>query len=348
MTQPDNKSIPDILVIYTGGTIGMIKDPITGSLTPFNFDALYNHIPVLGSMKVKIDNYSFDPLLDSSNIKPEFWLKIVQVIEERYEKYNGFVVLHGTDTMAYSASVVSFLLENLRKPVVFTGSQLPMGVVRTDGRENFINAIEIASAYENGLPKIPEVCICFENNIMRGNRTSKFNAEHFNAFLSGNYPFLAQVGVHIKYNDSRILKPSGQPLIVRKNLDPGVAILKLFPGISERVIKAMLSISGLKALILETYGAGNAPTDSWFIQILKEAIEKGVTIFNVTQCKGGSVEMGKYETSRQLESIGVVGGYDITTESAIAKLMYLLGEGFSGKALTEMLQTPLRGELTVE
>lgn len=344
----ENNHIPHILVIYTGGTIGMIKNPVTGSLTPFNFDALYNHIPVLGSMHVHIDNYSFDPLLDSSNVKPEFWIKIATVIEERYQKYDGFVVLHGTDTMAYSASVISFLLENLAKPVIFTGSQLPMGVVRTDGRENFINAIEIASAYEDGRPKIPEVCICFENNIMRGNRTSKFNAEHFNAFLSGNFPYLAQVGVHIKYNEGQILEPRSEQLIVRKKLDPGVAILKLFPGISETVVRAMLKINGLKAIILETYGAGNAPTDAWFIELLREAIENGITIFNVTQCKGGSVEMGKYETSRQLERIGVVGGYDITTESAIAKLMYLLGEGFGGKELAKMLQTPLRGELTIE
>lgn len=346
MSQSDNS--PRILVIYTGGTIGMIRDSETGALTPFNFDALYRHIPILETINCRIESHSFDPLIDSSNMKPAFWIRLAEVIEKNYDTYDGFVVLHGTDTMAYSASVLSFMLENLAKPVVFTGSQLPMGVIRTDGRDNFINAIEIAVAKTNGIPTVPEVCICFENNIMRGNRTSKFNAENFNAFLSGNYPVLAKVGVHIRYNDQYILKPSNESLIVRTKLDTGVAILKLFPGITRNVVDAILSIKELKAVILETYGAGNAPTDDWFIESLKDAISKGITVFNVTQCKGGSVEMGKYETSVHLESIGVVGGYDITTESAIAKLMYLLGCGYSGEELNVLLQTPLRGELTVD
>lgn len=338
----------NILVIYTGGTIGMIQNPATGALTPFNFDALYSHIPVLQNFNCKIDSYCFEPLIDSSNMNPGFWVKLAGVIEENYEKYDGFVVLHGTDTMAYTASVLSFMLENLNKPVVFTGSQLPMGVLRTDGRENFINAIEIAGAYEDETPIVPEVSICFENRLMRGNRTNKFNAENFNAFLSGNYPLLAQVGVHIKYNRQYILKPNFKKLKVHRNLDSNVAILKLFPGISENVVKSILNIEGLKALILETYGAGNAPTDKWFLNALSDANNRGITIFNVTQCKGGSVEMGKYETSAHLGGIGVVGGFDITTESAIAKAMYLLGEGYSNGRLRELLQTPLRGELTVE
>ncbi|HLO90485.1 MAG: asparaginase [Chloroflexota bacterium] len=346
MTKSPNA--PSILVIYTGGTIGMMKDPDTGSLTPFNFDTLYKHIPILESIDCRITSYSFDPLIDSSNMKPAFWIRLAGVIEVNYDKYDGFVVLHGTDTMAYTASVLSFMLENLNKPVVLTGSQLPMGVIRTDGRDNFINAIEIAAARENGKALIPEVCICFENNVMRGNRTSKFNAENFNAFLSGNYPILAKVGVHIKYNDQYIRVPSENNLVVHKNLDPGVAILKLFPGITENVVCSILSIAGLKAVILETYGAGNAPTDKWFIEALKKAIDSGITIFNVTQCKGGSVEMGKYETSLYLESIGVVGGYDITTESAIAKLMFLLGQGHTASNLKHLLETPLAGELTVE
>ena len=338
----------NILVIYTGGTIGMIQDPATGALTPFNFDALYKHIPILQNFNCRIDSYCFDPLIDSSNMNPSFWIKLAKVIEENYEKYDGFVVLHGTDTMAYTASVLSFMLENLNKPVVFTGSQLPMGVLRTDGRENFINAIEIAAARTDDTPIVPEVSICFENRLMRGNRTNKFNAENFNAFLSGNYPLLAQVGVHIRYNHQHILKPNFRKLKVHLNLDPNVAILKLFPGITENVVRSILNIPGLKALILETYGAGNAPTDTWFLKALSEGIAGGITIFNVTQCKGGSVEMGKYETSVQLGSIGVVGGYDITTESAVAKTMYLLGEGFSGGQLSQMLQTPLRGELTID
>ncbi|MGE5382467.1 MAG: asparaginase [Omnitrophica WOR_2 bacterium] len=344
----ENKYTPKILVIYTGGTIGMIKDPQTGALMPFNFDALYKHIPILETINCQIDSHSFDPLIDSSDMKPAFWIRLARVIEENYNFYDGFVILHGTDTMAYSASILSFMLENLNKPVVFTGSQLPMGVLRTDGRDNFINAIEIASAREDELPTVPEVCICFENNIMRGNRTSKFNAENFNAFLSGNYPVLAKVGVHIRYNNQYILPVNKEKLAVHTTLDTSVAILKLFPGITLNVVQSILKISGLKAVILETYGAGNAPTDKWFIDSLKEAISSGITIFNVTQCKGGSVEMGKYATSIQLESIGVIGGFDITTESAIAKLMYLLGEGYSGKELGKLLQTPLRGELTVE
>lgn len=343
-TEKDKK----ILVIYTGGTIGMIKDEESGALKPFNFDALYKHIPILEKFNCHIDNWCFEPLIDSSNMKPAFWIQLAEVIQERYENYDGFVVLHGTDTMAYTASVLSFMLENLNKPVVFTGSQLPMGVMRTDGRENFINAIEIASAYEEDNPLVPEVCICFENRLMRGNRTNKFNAENFNAFLSGNYPLLAQVGVHIRYNRELILKPNFKKLRVHLDLDANVAILKLFPGITENVVQSILHISGLKGLILETFGAGNAPTDTWFLQALSDAIKRGITIFNVTQCKGGSVEMGKYETSTHLDSIGVVGGYDITTESAIAKMMFLLGEGHTGEELATRLQRPLRGELTID
>ncbi len=338
----------NILVIYTGGTIGMIQDPKTGALAPFNFDALYKHIPILENFNCKIDSFCFDPLIDSSNMKPAFWIQLAETIEANYEKYDGFVVLHGTDTMAYTASALSFMLENLNKPIVFTGSQLPMGVLRTDGRENFINAIEIAAAREDDTPIVPEVSICFENRLMRGNRTNKFNAENFNAFLSGNYPLLAQVGVHIKYNRQYILNPNFKKLRVHKQLDPNVAILKLFPGITENVVRSILGASGLKAVILETFGAGNAPTDEWFIRELESAINRGITIFNVTQCKGGSVDMGKYETSVQLESIGVVGGYDITTESAIAKTMFLLGEGYSGVDLAQKLQSPLRGELTID
>ena len=342
------KQIPSILVIYTGGTIGMIKDPDTGALAPFDFHTLYKHIPILENISCNIESYSFDPLIDSSNMKPAFWIKLAEVIEENYSRFDGFVVLHGTDTMAYTASVLSFMLENLDKPVVFTGSQLPMGVIRTDGRDNFINAIEIAVAKNEGIAIIPEVCICFENNVMRGNRTSKFNAENFNAFLSGNYPLLAKVGVHIKYFEQNIMKPGSGNIQVHKQLDQDVAILKLFPGITENVVKSILKIKGLKGVILETYGAGNAPTDKWFIDALSGTISSGITVFNVTQCKGGSVEMGKYETSRQLEGIGVVGGFDITTESAIAKMMFLLGQGYEGNELKLMLQKPLAGELTVE
>lgn len=337
---------PTLLIIYTGGTIGMVKDKITGALQPYHFEDIYKLMPVLQNFDYKLESISFKPLIDSSNVTPSFWIKLAAVIEENYEKYDGFVVLHGTDTMAYSASMLSFMLENLGKPVVFTGSQLPMGVVRTDGRDNFINAIEIAAANSEGKPLVPEVAIYFENKLMRGNRTNKFNAENFNAFLSGNYPPLAEVGVHIRYNTEMILKPGSEELKVHKNLDNSVLILKLFPGIAEVVVKNALNITGLKGVILETYGAGNAPTDAWFIEALTQAILKGIVIYNVTQCKGGAVDMGKYETSVQLGRIGVIGGSDITTESAIAKMMFLLGEGYTGEELKKLLQVSLRGELT--
>ena len=338
---------PTILIIYTGGTIGMVKNPETGALQPYHFEDIYKLMPVLRNFDYKLESVSFDPLIDSSNVTPSFWVKLATVIEENYEKYDGFVVLHGTDTMSYSASMLSFMLENLNKPVIFTGSQLPMGVVRTDGRDNFINAIEIAAAQIEGTPLVPEVAIYFENKLMRGNRTNKFNAENFNAFLSGNYPPLAEVGVHIRYNTDLILKPNFRKLKVNKNLDNSVLILKLFPGIAEIVVKSALNIVGLKGIILETYGAGNAPTDAWFIEALTEAINKGIVIYNVTQCKGGAVDMGKYETSMKLSQIGVIGGYDITTESAIAKMMYLFGQGFNGDEIKRLLMVPLRGELTL-
>jgi L-asparaginase len=338
---------PTLLIIYTGGTIGMVKDPTTSTLQPYPFEDIYKLIPVLNNFEYRLQSISFDPLIDSSNVTPSFWVKLATVIEENYDKYDGFVVLHGTDTMSYSASMLSFMLENLNKPVIFTGSQLPMGVVRTDGRDNFINAIEIAASQIDGKPLVPEVAIYFENKLMRGNRTSKFNAENFNAFLSGNYPSLAEVGVHIRYNSEMILKPGNSKLKVHKKLDNSVIIVKLFPGIAEIVVKNALNIEGLKGVILETYGAGNAPTDAWFIAALSQAIDKGIIVYNVTQCKGGAVDMGKYETSIMLSQIGVIGGSDITTESAIAKMMYLLGQGYNIVEMKRLLQIDLRGELTV-
>ena len=336
-----------LLVINTGGTIGMVADKQTGALKPFDFGNLYQMMPVLGNFDYAIDSYTFNPLIDSSNVTPAFWIELANVISNNYEKYDGFVVLHGTDTMAYSASMLSFMLENLNKPVIFTGSQLPIGVVRSDGRDNFITAVEIAADRQFDTPMVPEVAIYFENKLLRGNRTNKFNAENFNAFLSGNYPPLAEVGVYIRYNSDSILKPNFRNLKVHTALNTSVAVLKLFPGISQNIVNAVLAIDGLKGLILETYGAGNAPTDEWFVDSLRTAIERGITIYNVTQCKGGSVEMGKYETSAMLEKIGVVGGFDITTESAVTKMMFLLGQNLTGHELVIALQTPLRGELTV-
>ncbi len=307
----------DLLIIYTGGTIGMIKNSKTGALTPFNFDAIYEQIPDLKQFPYQLEFHCFDPLIDSSDITPEHWVELAQVIENNYEHYDGFVILHGSDTMAYSASALSFMLENLNKPVIFTGSQLPLGVLRTDGRENLIAAIEIAATKEDDTPLVPEVCIYFENKLMRANRTIKYNAENFNAFVSPNYPNLAEAGVYIKFNKNSILNPNFKRIKVHTKLDTNVVVLRLFPGINEQVVESILNIQNVKAVVLETFGSGNAPSTAWFINKLKKAIEKGTLIINVTQCAAGKVEQGKYETSTQLKEIGVLSGYDSTTEAML-------------------------------
>ena len=336
-----------ILLIYTGGTIGMVKDYPSETLRAFNFNKLVSNIPELSQLECKIESISFKKPIDSSNMNPSHWASIATIIEKHYNSYDGFVVLQGSDTMSYSSSALSYMLENLSKPVIFTGSQLPIGDLRTDAKENLITSIQLAALQENKQAVIQEVCLYFEYKLYRANRTTKINAEHFEAFTSLNFPALVESGVHLKINQNYLLKnQKSKKLAVHKVMDTNVAIFKLFPGFSRELLQGILNIPNLKALVFETYGAGNAPTNDWLLSDLKEAIKKGMHIVNVTQCSGGSVIMGRYSTSEALKKIQLIDGGDITTEAAITKLMYLLGSGVSHKSFRTIFETSLRGELT--
>ena len=321
----------------------MVKDKVTGALHPFDMKKIYEALPVLRQLDCNIDTWQFDPIIDSSDMNAGVWIRLADLIGQQYNKYDGFVVLHGTDTMSYTASALSFLLEDLSKPVIITGSQLPLGMIRTDGRENIISAIEIAA---NEQVAIGEVCIFFENKLFRGNRTTKFNAEHFEAFYSGNYPSLAKVGINIIYKQHLLRPLSNKTLKVYNKMCDNVIIVKVHPALRQEYLEAFLAVEGLKGVVLETYGSGNAPTSPWFINAIKKAIDKGVIVLNVTQCKAGSVVMGHYEASMELLNIGVVSGGDITTEAALAKLMFVLANYNSKEERIRMLNSDMRGEIT--
>lgn len=336
-----------VLLIYTGGTIGMKEDTRTGVLRPFDFESIMDEVPELHKFACRIDVHTFTPLIDSSNVEPSLWQKLATLIRDNYDSYDGFVVLHGTDTMAYSASALSFMLENLSKPVIFTGSQLPIGRPRTDGKENLVSAVEIATAKAaDGSAMVPEVCICFNSCLFRGNRSTKVNASEFGAFASPNLPALATAGISIRYNSAIIRKPGSGPLSIETRLDTRVSVLKVHPGITSQVVRDILLGNGSRAVIIETYGSGNAISEPWFLDIIKEAADAGKILLNITQCLSGEVDMDIYETGRSLKDAGVLSGYDSTTESALGKLFHLMGKYSSNAEVKAELERNLRGEIS--
>jgi L-asparaginases, type I len=338
---------PSILIIYTGGTIGMVQKSSNGALVPMKFDEIQEEVPELDRLDVNLQVVTFSPPIDSSNMTPATWIKIANTIERNYNKFDGFVILHGTDTMAYTASALSYMFENLDKPIVLTGSQLPIGILRTDGKENLITSIQIASAKRHDQAVVPEVCVYFNSRLFRGNRISKRHADDFSAFSSVNYPPLAIAGVEIKYFNENIHRYVNKGILkVRTHFDEHVVVLKIFPGIGKMVFENILNIPGLKGVVLESFGSGNIPTSRWMISQIKNAIKRKIIILNVTQCQGGAVSMTRYETGVELELAGVVSGKDMTTEAAVTKLMFLLGQGLDHEEIKLHLNKSLIGEMS--
>ncbi len=340
---------PRLLIIYTGGTIGMIENPATGSLQPFDFSHLIDNVPKIKKLDYDIDNIQFDTPIDSSNINPSHWSQIAGYVEENYDRYDGFVVLHGTDTMAYTASALSFMLENLHKPVIITGSQLPIGEVRTDGEENLITALQVAAARNRrGEAVVQEVAILFEHSLWRGNRSTKMSADNFNAFCSNNYPRLAEIGLGIEFDEDALYRsPSQRPLKVRHSMDPNVMFLELNPGMTEHTLRHLLNTPLIKGIVLKTYGAGNSPSEPWFTDLIKDATRRGIVIVNVTQCVNGGVNNTLYETGNSLTAAGAISGHDLTSEAAITKLMYLFGMGLGSDSVKKYMECSLCGEVTL-
>ena len=342
------KKTNKVLLIYTGGTIGMGKNPLTGALEPLDFNNVVANVPEFKYITSDIDTYQFDPPIDSSYMTPQLWAELVTIISTRYDDYDGFIILHGTDTMAYTASALSFMLENLTKPVVLTGSQLPIGQLRTDGKENLLTSIELAGMTDSkGYPIVPEVCIYFNGRLIRGNRSTKQNADGFNAFESFNYPHLCDIGVNMSFHRHHILKPDyTKPMVPHTNMNPNVIVFSLFPGIQENVVRHVLDAPELKGIVMRSFGSGNAPQKSWIKQLLKEAAQRGITIANISQCLKGTVEMARYDTGYHLKDAGVISGLDCTVEAAVTKLMYLHGRYDDPEIIREKMSQSIAGEMT--